>query len=183
MSLVDTFIAAATSQLGVPYSYGDESPADGFDCSGLVVWSAARAGVKGVPRTARGQQAAATPVSDPRPGDLVFFGRPAHHVGIYLGAGKLVHAPKTGDVVRVAKVWQDETSYGRLPGMGVASSAVTAAAAGVQTAASKVGLSLGLDDAADRIVAWATKALIVTLGLSLVGVGLWRAVGAGKGSR
>ena len=104
MSIVDTFLAAATSQLGVPYSYGDESPSDGFDCSGLVLWSASQAGVRGVPRTARAQQAAATPVTTPRPGDLVFYGAPAHHVGIYIGGGKIIHAPHTGDVVRYGTV-------------------------------------------------------------------------------
>lgn len=183
MSIVDTFLAAATSQLGVPYSYGDESPSDGFDCSGLVLWSASQAGVRGVPRTARAQQAAATPVTTPRPGDLVFYGAPAHHVGIYIGGGKIIHAPHTGDVVRIASVdGPGAHTYGRLPGMGVASSAAAGAASRVQSAASAVGVSLGLGDAGDTVISWATKALIVTLGLSLVGVGAWRAVGAGKDS-
>lgn len=181
MSLIDTFLSAASSQLGTPYSYGDESPADGFDCSGLVLWAAGQAGVRGVPRTARAQQAAATPVRDPRPGDLVFYGSPAHHVGIYLGNGQMIHAPHTGDVVRIASVTGPGTpTYGRLPGLGAAASATSAVTSAVQTAASTVGVSWGFGDAASKVTQWATKALIITLGLSLVAVGAWRATGAGK---
>lgn len=167
-------LAAARSQLGVPYSYGDESPDDGFDCSGLVLWAAGRAGIGGLPRRARDQQAATTPVSDPRPGDLVFFGRPAHHVGIYIGGGRMIHAPHTGDVVRVANVG-DVTNYGRIKG--VPSAATTAVTQAVSTATAAVGL--GLPDTA-QLTSWATKGLFVVLGLALLGTGTWRAVAARK---
>jgi hypothetical protein len=86
---------------GVPYRWGGESP-DGFDCSGLVQFVFARHGVS-LPRVAADQARAGTsvPVDDLRPGDLVFFGRPVDHVGIYAGDSKMVVAPKTGDVVKI----------------------------------------------------------------------------------
>jgi cell wall-associated NlpC family hydrolase len=98
--IVDT----ALSMQGTPYVWGGSS-SRGFDCSGLVQYAAASAGIT-VPRTSRVQATVGTPVSraDLQPGDLVFFYNPVGHVGIYLGGGKMVHAPTSGDVVRVADV-------------------------------------------------------------------------------
>ena len=98
--IVDTALA----QQGTPYAWGGSSPR-GFDCSGLVQYAARAAGIS-VPRTSRTQATVGTPVSraDLRPGDLVFFYNPVGHVGIYIGDGKMVHAPTSGDVVRVASV-------------------------------------------------------------------------------
>ena len=98
--IVDTALAMQ----GTPYAWGGSSPR-GFDCSGLVQYAAASAGIS-VPRTSRAQATVGTPVSraDLRPGDLVFFYDPVGHVGIYLGDGKMVHAPTSGDVVRIADV-------------------------------------------------------------------------------
>lgn len=86
---------------GVPYRWGGESP-DGFDCSGLVQYIFGRHGVD-LPRVAADQARVGTPVAtgDLRLGDLVFFGQPVDHVGIFAGEGKMVVAPKTGDVVKV----------------------------------------------------------------------------------
>ena len=86
---------------GVPYRWGGESP-DGFDCSGLVQFVFGRHGVS-LPRVAADQARAGTavPLDALRPGDLVFFGRPVDHVGIYYGDNKMVVAPKTGDVVKI----------------------------------------------------------------------------------
>jgi len=98
-------LRAAMRQLGVPYRWGGETPA-GFDCSGLVQWSYAHAGVV-LPRVAQDQYDAGPPVTSGaalRPGDLVFFGPgpvDVTHVGIYLGDGRFVDAPHTGAVVRV----------------------------------------------------------------------------------
>ena len=98
-------VHAALSQLGVPYLWGGETP-DGFDCSGLVQWAYARAGLA-VPRVAQDQYDAGPPLPADAvllPGDLVFFGsgpRAVTHVGIYLGDGRFVDAPHTGAVVRV----------------------------------------------------------------------------------
>ncbi|HEX9627088.1 MAG TPA: C40 family peptidase [Acidiferrobacterales bacterium] len=94
----------AASMVGKPYRYGGRSPASGFDCSGLVYFSFARAGMD-VPRSTRQQVKASAPVPRRalRPGDLVFFdqeGRKSSHVGIYVGSGRFVHAPSSGKRVR-----------------------------------------------------------------------------------
>jgi cell wall-associated NlpC family hydrolase len=108
---LDHFIGAVLRQLGDPYRFGDEGP-DAFDCSGLVFFAAGRANVF-VDRVARDQQATLQAVKEPRLGDLVFYGRPAHHVGIYLGDGKMVDAPHTGANVRIDGIGRP-TSYGRI---------------------------------------------------------------------
>jgi cell wall-associated NlpC family hydrolase len=94
----------AETLLGLAYREGGALP-DGFDCSGLVTYVFARHGVA-VPRDVRRQASAGSPVErgDIIPGDLVFFattGAGPTHVGIAVGGGRFVHAPKTGDVVRV----------------------------------------------------------------------------------
>ncbi|MBA1146155.1 C40 family peptidase [Ectothiorhodospiraceae bacterium WFHF3C12] len=96
-------VTAARNTLGTPYRYGGDDPA-GFDCSGLVRYTHARAGLS-VPRTVARQQAVATPVDADalRPGDLVFFrlsGWKPSHVGIYVGQGRFIHAPSSGGQVR-----------------------------------------------------------------------------------
>jgi len=107
------------SVMGTPYQWGGESPVTGFDCSGFVQWVFAQAGVS-VPRTTQTQYAAATKVSNPRPGDLVFFGngsRPTH-VGFYAGNGQFLGA-QTSTGVAYATIhsgyWgQRFMGYGRL---------------------------------------------------------------------
>ena len=94
----------AETLLGAPYRDGGALP-DGFDCSGLVNYVFARHGVA-VPRDVRRQSAAGEPVNRDgiAPGDLVFFattGSGPTHVGIAIGGGRFIHAPKSGDVVRV----------------------------------------------------------------------------------
>jgi cell wall-associated NlpC family hydrolase len=95
-------VAAALSQRGKPYVWGAAGP-DSYDCSGLTMWAWAQAGVS-LPHQSAEQQALGTPVSQDQlqPGDLVFFGSPAYHVGMYIGNGMMVHAPTTGDVVKVS---------------------------------------------------------------------------------
>jgi cell wall-associated NlpC family hydrolase len=95
---------AALTQLGVRYQWGGASPSTGFDCSGLVMWAYAQVGVS-LPHYTGAQRAAGTPVarSQLQRGDLVFFNGD-EHVGIYLGAGEFVHAPHTGDVVKVSNL-------------------------------------------------------------------------------
>lgn len=111
----DRVVAAATTQLGVPYVWGGASPAAGFDCSGLVQWSFAQIGVA-LPRTTSQQILVGAPVSVPelRPGDLVFSrsvrdGRVVDlgHVAIYAGGGQVVVAPRTGDVVSLRPLRHD----------------------------------------------------------------------------
>jgi cell wall-associated NlpC family hydrolase len=104
-------IAAARSRLGDPYVWGATGP-DTFDCSGLTQWSYARVGVQ-LPRVAADQWNAGRHVSleELEPGDLLFWANdlnnPAtiHHVAMYLGAGMMIAAPHTGDVVKVQPVY------------------------------------------------------------------------------
>ncbi|GAA1797817.1 hypothetical protein GCM10009811_22390 [Nostocoides veronense] len=102
-------IAAALS--GIPYVYGGSTPA-GFDCSGFTMYIFAKVGIS-LPRTAAAQQAAATPVSNPQPGDLVFFGYPAYHVGIYAGNGMMYDSPRTGLSSGLRAIWSSSATYGR----------------------------------------------------------------------
>jgi cell wall-associated NlpC family hydrolase len=104
------------AQYGKPYLWGGTGP-DRFDCSGLMLRAFQAAGVTSIPRVSQAQQAWATPVAakDVQPGDLVFFGRPAYHVGMYIGGGLMIDAPYTGSVVRVDRVWPDTFSgFGRV---------------------------------------------------------------------
>lgn len=100
----NAIVAYACNFLGVPYVWGGTSPS-GFDCSGLVYYVYAHFGVN-LPRTSEDQQNVGTPVSRDQlqPGDLVFFGSPAYHVGIYVGDGQFINAPKSGDVVKIASL-------------------------------------------------------------------------------
>ncbi|GAA1202998.1 Cell wall-associated hydrolase, NlpC family [Prauserella alba] len=105
-----TAVDTAMAQIGKPYSWGATGP-DSFDCSGLTSYAYDAAGIS-IPRTAADQQAGAgTPVSRDQlaPGDLVFSGSPAYHVGIYIGDGQMVHAPTEGEPVKVGPL-QDEYS-------------------------------------------------------------------------
>jgi cell wall-associated NlpC family hydrolase len=97
-------ISAARAQLGKPYSWGGSGP-NSFDCSGLTAWAWRAAGV-GLPHNAAAQQGTGRSVSRGalQPGDLVFFGSPAYHVGLYIGDGMMIHAPTTGDVVKVSSL-------------------------------------------------------------------------------
>lgn len=90
---------------GTPYRYGGSSPQTGFDCSGLTQWAFAQKGVQ-LPRTAAQQQQVGQPVApqDLQPGDLIFYGSPAHHVGTYAGNGVMFEAPHTGDVLKFANI-------------------------------------------------------------------------------
>jgi cell wall-associated NlpC family hydrolase len=99
-------IKAALSQLGVRYVFGAKSPGNAFDCSGLTSYAWGAAGV-GIPRTSRYQYAALTriPTAAVQPGDLIFSYYPISHVGMYLGNGQMVHAPRTGDVVKISAVY------------------------------------------------------------------------------
>jgi len=108
-------IQIAIAQLGKPYVWGATGP-DSFDCSGLMQWSWAQVGIH-IPRVAADQQAwtIPIPISQVLPGDLVFFGNPAHHVGMYIGNGLMVNAPHTGAYVEEVPVWWDDLAgFGRV---------------------------------------------------------------------
>ncbi|MGL4743856.1 MAG: C40 family peptidase [Dermatophilaceae bacterium] len=98
--------------LGIPYLFGGESPSTGFDCSAFTQYVFGKAGVD-IPRTASEQQDSATSVTDPQPGDLVFFGSPAWHVGIYTGNGMMIDSPRTGKSTDERAVFSGVSGYGR----------------------------------------------------------------------
>ncbi|HEY5471923.1 MAG TPA: C40 family peptidase [Candidatus Limnocylindrales bacterium] len=104
-------LGIAASLAGIYYSYGGTTTA-GFDCSGYTQYVFGKLGVS-LPRTAEAQRQAATPVSNPQPGDLIFFGAPAHHVGIYAGNGKMWDSPETGSSVGLHSARTGGT-YGRV---------------------------------------------------------------------
>ncbi len=95
----------ALAQLGTPYVWGGAAPG-GFDCSGLVSWAYAQAGIGGLPHFTGALWNSGTHISsqaDLAPGDLVFF-HGLGHVGMYIGGGNFVHAPHTGDVVKISNL-------------------------------------------------------------------------------
>lgn len=122
--VAQTVIAAAKEWLGTPYAWGGGtaqgpsmgSPPDagvmGFDCSGLTLYAYAQAGIT-LPRVSATQYQAGAhvPLEQAQPGDLLFWsnsvGNPAaiHHVAIYLGHNKVIHAPQSGDVVKISSIW------------------------------------------------------------------------------
>jgi cell wall-associated NlpC family hydrolase len=96
-------VGIAMHYLGVPYVWGGSTPR-GFDCSGLVVYVFAQIGVS-LPHSSYAMYTMGTPVSlsQLQPGDLVFF-TGASHMGIYIGGGQFIHAPHTGDVVKISSL-------------------------------------------------------------------------------
>jgi peptidoglycan DL-endopeptidase CwlO len=108
-------VSIALRYLGVPYRWGGASPSTGFDCSGFTMYVYAKVGVY-LPHNAAMQYYRGRPVSRSRlqPGDLVFFNG-LSHVGMYIGSGRFVHAPHTGDVVTISSLydgWYQSTYVG-----------------------------------------------------------------------
>lgn len=110
-------VAAARAQQGKPYKYGSRGPG-AFDCSGLTGFAYAKVRIT-LPRTAQAQYCLARKVSSAvaRPGDLVFWmsGGRAYHVAVYAGQGRVWHAPKPGDRVKLAPIWlAKQVRFGRI---------------------------------------------------------------------
>jgi cell wall-associated NlpC family hydrolase len=103
-----TAVHVAEAQVGKPYRYAASGPSE-FDCSGLVMYAWAAAGVSMVHSSA-GQytEFPHVPVSQLSPGDLVFFGSPIHHVGMFVGNGTMVEAPHTGAFVKYSSIYRDD---------------------------------------------------------------------------
>jgi cell wall-associated NlpC family hydrolase len=101
-------VQAAYTQLGKPYVWAADGP-ESFDCSGLTAFAWAAAGVA-LPHSSRAQFDGGQKIdqADLQPGDLVFFGSPIHHVGLYVGDGQMIDAPQTGDVVRVQAAFRSD---------------------------------------------------------------------------
>jgi len=104
-------LGIAASLAGIYYIYGGTTTA-GFDCSGYTQYVFAKVGIN-LPRTAEAQRQAVASVSNPQPGDLVFFGTPAYHVGIYAGGGTMWDSPRTGKAVQRQTIWSSTATYGR----------------------------------------------------------------------
>jgi cell wall-associated NlpC family hydrolase len=110
-------IGAAEKYIGTPYCRGGQSPRC-FDCSGFVKYVHAQKGID-LPRTAHQQYKMAKKISKSEavPGDLVFFKYKngyVHHVGIYVGDGKVLHSPKRGQDVRISEIWTARVTFGRV---------------------------------------------------------------------
>ncbi len=101
----------ALRERGIHYRWGDSSPRSGFDCSGLVRWVYAHIGVQ-LPHSSFAQfgYGRRVPRRALRPGDLVFFDH-LGHVGIYIGGGRFVHAPRSGTVVQTSRLAAYAGSY------------------------------------------------------------------------
>jgi soluble lytic murein transglycosylase-like protein len=123
----DAAVASAEKYLGVPYVFGGTNPATGLDCSGLVQRAYADLGIK-LPRIAADQAKvgqAVPSLAQARPGDLLAFGQPVDHIAIYVGNGKMIAAPHTGDKVKIESVYTTPTAIRRvIPSGGTATAAV-----------------------------------------------------------
>jgi cell wall-associated NlpC family hydrolase len=109
-------VAFAKRQVGKPYEWGAAGP-DSYDCSGLTMASWRQGGVS-LPHSSRAQWSATTRVAigDIQPGDLLFYGRPIHHVGIYVGGGQMIAAPETGRNVQYQSIWRSDLVGAGRPG-------------------------------------------------------------------
>lgn len=122
----DKAVACALRQCGKRYCWGGNNPMQGFDCSGLVQYAFRQGANVELPRTAAAQYRAAVkiPREQARRGDLVFFrtrGKGISHVGIYLGEGRFLHAPRSGKTIGLGKLegyWQRKlVGFGRVAGL------------------------------------------------------------------
>jgi len=104
-------VAISMQYLGIPYVWGGSSPATGFDCSGFTSYVYAQIGIS-LPHHAASQYSYGVPVasSDLQPADLVFFSG-LGHMGMYIGGGQFIHAPHTGDVVKISSMAERWSSY------------------------------------------------------------------------
>lgn len=127
----------AMGYLGVPYQWGGTDPATGLDCSGFVQKVFGDLGIE-LPRVSRDQARTGTEVASieqARPGDILAFGHPVNHVAIYVGDGRMVHAPRTGEVVKVEEIDRPITSIRRVTATSGATGAGVAGAGAVSSSA------------------------------------------------
>ncbi len=134
----DAVVAEARKYLGVPYLWGGTDPDKGLDCSGLIQLVYKNLGYD-IPRVSYQQATAGTAVTgglaNARPGDILAFNSPVNHVGIYIGGGKMIEAPRTGLDVRVIDVYEKPTAIRRIlpDGAGLAGVSGAGGVSGVAT--------------------------------------------------
>jgi len=140
-------IEAAKTHLGVPYLWGGTDAEHGFDCSGLVQDAYRQIGVE-MPKWSRHQAtmgAEVASIEEALPGDVIAFGQPVSHVSLYMGDGQMLHAPKTGEVVKIGPIDRPIATIRRI---------VTPAAAGVEaTLGSGLRLAAPSGNAAGAVTA------------------------------
>ncbi len=159
----DAVVADARRYLGVPYRWGGTDPSTGLDCSGLVQRVFKDVGVD-LPRTVAQQKDAgvAVPSMDAaHPGDLLVFGD--HHIGIYVGGGKMLAAPKAGDVVKIQPVYQTPTRIRRVVPAGDGLTAPTVTAGDARPSALRANASVSTSY--DSLFATATQRYGLPAGL------------------
>lgn len=102
---INKVIEVAKSKIGSNYVWGAQGP-NTFDCSGLMLYSFSHGAGITLPRVSKDQATVGTYVSrsELRPGDLIFWGSPVHHVALYIGNGKYIHAPQPGSTVTIANL-------------------------------------------------------------------------------
>lgn len=114
----DAIVQQSTNYLGVPYLWGGTDPSKGLDCSGFVQRVHRDLGIE-LPRVSQDQARGGQPVAsldEARPGDVLVFGQPVNHVAIYLGEGRMIHAPRRGDVVKIEPIDRPITGIRRYTG-------------------------------------------------------------------
>lgn len=131
-------IDAASEHLGVPYLWGGTDAHNGFDCSGLIQDAYRQIGVE-MPKWSRHQATMGVEVpsiDEALPGDVLYFGEPVTHVSLYVGDGQMLHAPKTGEVVKIEEIDRPITGIRRIvePGTTQAAGAQSATEAAIANA-------------------------------------------------
>ena len=154
-------VAEARKYLGVPYVWGGTDPKRGLDCSGLVQLVYKNLGYE-LPRVSYQQATAGTAVTgglaNARPGDILAFGSPVHHVAIYIGDGKMIEAPRPGLDVRVTDVYETPTHIRRiLPETTITTTGGSAAPAGTPYASLFQAASVKYGVGADLLAAVARQ--------------------------
>jgi hypothetical protein len=149
-------VTEAKKYLGVPYVWGGTDPTKGLDCSGLVQLVYKKLGID-LPRVSYEQAKAGTAVASldqAKPGDILAFGSPVHHVAIYIGDNKMIEAPRPGKDVRISDVYETPTAIRRVLPDSATTTTGTSSTGGVSSstpyasvfdrAAAKYGVSASL---------------------------------------
>jgi peptidoglycan DL-endopeptidase CwlO len=156
-------VAKAIQYLGVPYKWGGTDPSQGLDCSGLVQKVYAGEGVA-LPRTSAEQATMGTEVAgglaNAQPGDLIFFGSPVHHVGIYAGNNMMVEAPHTRTKVQVHSIEATPTHVRRITMPSVATTPALSGLLGAQAVPATAGSTIAVSTTTPAATQLATLSAI-----------------------